>query len=84
MWQGLNAPGLPWLDLCDERIEIRNPPEVPLRGPFVGHEAARQWEAEIWEVFKDLRHHLQEVIDVGDDEKVVSVQRTRGKCDTPS
>jgi hypothetical protein len=78
MWQGLNEPGLPWLDLCDERIEIRNPREFPVRGPFVGHERARQWEAEIWEVFRDLRHDLQEVID-GDGEKVVSVHRTRGK-----
>jgi hypothetical protein len=38
-WAGFNEDGMPPLALCDEEIEIRNPPDFPVRGPFYGHGA---------------------------------------------
>jgi ketosteroid isomerase-like protein len=79
-WTALNEdpPELPF-DLIDERVEIRNPPEFPLQGPFHGHEGARVWARESWEVFAGLHHKLEEVIDAGDGATVVSVQRVQGR-----
>src|SRR5688572_24858664 len=65
LWAGLKQdPGEPWppasrdeldrrlrLDLCDERIEIRNPAEFPAADEYHGHQGVRQWAAEVWEVF---------------------------------
>jgi ketosteroid isomerase-like protein len=67
------------LEALDEEAEISNPPEFPLQGPFRGHEGARLWLRESWEVFTGLHHELEEVIDVGDGETVVSVQRVQGR-----
>jgi ketosteroid isomerase-like protein len=33
----------------------------------------------VWEIFTDLNFEVEEVIDVGDGETVISVQRTRGR-----
>jgi ketosteroid isomerase-like protein len=63
------------LALCDERMEIRNPPEFPVTGPFRGHDGVRKWTSEIWEVFTDLRFEVEEIIEA-DGETLVSVQRT--------
>jgi ketosteroid isomerase-like protein len=79
MWAGLNEGGMSWLELCDEGYEIRNPPDFPVRGPYRGHEGARQWFTEIWEVFSELRHEVEEIVDAGDGQTVVSVQRTLGR-----
>ena len=35
-WRGFNEDGMPPLALCDEAIEIRNPPDFPVPGPFWG------------------------------------------------
>jgi ketosteroid isomerase-like protein len=77
-WAGFNADGVPPLALCDEGIEISNPPRFPVRGPYIGHDGVRQWATEVWDVFDDLRMEVEEVIDAEDDETVVSVQRIRG------
>ena len=66
------------LDLCDERIELRNPAEFPVAGEFHGHEGVRRWAAQVWEVFSEVHHDVEEIIEVEDGETVVSVQRTRG------
>jgi hypothetical protein len=42
-WDGFNDDGMPPLSLCDEQIEIRNPPDFPVRGLFQGHEGVRCW-----------------------------------------
>lgn len=67
------------LELCDERMEIRNPPEFPVTGPFRGHDGVRQWATEIWEVFTDLHFEVEEIFEAGDGETIVSVQRTVGR-----
>lgn len=67
------------LELCDERMEIRNPPEFPVTGPYRGHDGVRKWSTENWEVFTDLRFPVEEIIEAADGETLVSVQRTVGR-----
>ena len=78
-WAGFNEDGIPPFALCDEEIEIRNPPRFPVVGPFVGHEGVRQWAREVWDPFSDLRMEIEEAVDVGDGERVVCVQRVKGR-----
>lgn len=93
LWAAIETePGVPWppsgrdeldrrlrLDLCDERIEIRNPAEFPVAHEYHGHEGVRQWAIEVWEVFSELHHEIEEIIEAEDGETLVSVQRTRGR-----
>ena len=80
LWAALDEdPQRLLLEVFDEDVEIRNPPEFPLQGPFRGHEGTRLWFRETWEVFTGLHHELEEVIDVGDGATVISVQRTQGR-----
>jgi ketosteroid isomerase-like protein len=67
------------LDLLDEEIEVRNPPGFPVAEEYDGHDGARRWAAEVWEVFSEFHHDVEEVIEVGDGETVVSVQRLKGR-----
>jgi ketosteroid isomerase-like protein len=72
-----DPPDVP-LQFFDEEVELKNPPEFPLRGPFHGHDGVRRWATEIWEVITDLHHEIEEIIEAPDGETVVSVQRTLG------
>ena len=58
--------------------QIRNPAEFPAANEYHGHDGVRQWAAEVWEVFSEVRHELEEIIEADDGETVVSVQRTQG------
>jgi ketosteroid isomerase-like protein len=79
-WAGLeqDPPNL-WLEFFDEEVELRNPPEFPLQGPFHGHDGVRKWAAEVWEVVTGLHHEIEEIIEGPDGETIVSVQRTQGR-----
>jgi ketosteroid isomerase-like protein len=79
-WAALNEdpPRLP-LEFVDESTEIRNPPEFPLKGPFRGREGARVWMQEVWEILTGLHFEVEDVIDAGDGETVISVQRVQGE-----
>ena len=93
LWAGLERDeGMPWpppgrsehdrqlrLDLCDEQIEIRNPATFPVADEYHGHDGVRQWATEVWEVFSELHHELEELIEIGDGGTVISVQRTQGR-----
>jgi ketosteroid isomerase-like protein len=93
LWAALDRDrGTPWppasreeldrrlrLDLIDERIEIRNPAGFPVADEYHGHDGVRQWASEVWEVFSELHHEVEEIIEAGDGETVVSVQRTQGR-----
>jgi ketosteroid isomerase-like protein len=70
-WDGLNKTGLPPLSLCDERIEIRNPHDFPVRGSFRGHQGVRDWCEEVWGAFDDVSVEVDEVIAVPDDGETV-------------
>ena len=79
-WAALNEdPPRLLLEVLDDEAEITNPSEFPLQGPFRGHEGARIWFRESWEVFTGLHHELEEVIDVGEGATVISVQRIQGR-----
>ena len=78
-WEALNKHGTPPLELCDERIEIRNPASFPNRGPYRGHDGVREWTIDTWEVIEEPHHEVEEILDVGDGKTVVSVQRTTGR-----
>jgi ketosteroid isomerase-like protein len=77
-WAAFNQNGTPPLELCDERIEIRNPASFPNRGPYRGHAGVHAWMADTFEVIDEPHIEVDEIVDVGDGETVVSVQRTLG------
>ncbi len=78
-WGGFNATGMPPLSLCDERIEIRNPPDFPVRGSFHGHQGVREWRQQVFEVIDEATVETEEIIDLPDDsETVVMLLRARG------
>ena len=78
-WDGFNATGMPPLSLCDERIEIRNPPDFPVRGSFHGHEGVREWRDQTFEVIDNAVVDAEEIIDVADDgQTVLMLLRSRG------
>jgi hypothetical protein len=52
-WEGFNADGMPPLALCDEEIEIRNPPDFPVSGRFQGYDGVRRWRRAV-EYFEHL------------------------------
>jgi ketosteroid isomerase-like protein len=39
----------------------------------------RQWATEIWEVFSELHNEVEELIEAGDGDTIVSVQKTHGR-----
>ena len=77
-WAGFNEDGMPSLDLCDEQIEISNPPEFPVRGSFFGHEGVRRWRDQAFDIFDDLNVETEKLIDAGDGETVVMFLRLQG------
>src|SRR5688572_25543859 len=78
-WAGFNEEGMPPLSLCDERIEIRNPPDFPVRGMYQGHDGVRRWRDQVFEIVEDARVEPEEVVDVHDDgETVLMLLRATG------
>jgi ketosteroid isomerase-like protein len=78
-WAGFNEDGMPPLSLCDERIEIRNPPDFPIRGAFEGHDGVRRWREQVFEVAENARVEPEEIVDVhGDGETVLMMLRATG------
>ena len=68
-WDGFNKTGMPPLSLCDERIEIRNPPDFPVRGAFHGHQGVRDWRDQVFEAFDNPSVEAEEIIDVTADQQ---------------
>ena len=78
-WDGFNNTGMPPLSLCDERTEIRNPADFPVRGSFHSHQGVRDWRDQVFEAFDNVSVEAEEIIDVTDDgETVVMLLRARG------
>ena len=78
-WRGFNDDGLPPLSLCDEAIEIRMPPDFPVRGLFRGHEGVRRWREQVFDVAENARVEPEEIVDVrGDGETVLMLLRASG------
>jgi ketosteroid isomerase-like protein len=70
-WAEFNEDGMPPLALCDEQIEIRNPADFPVRGPFQGHDGVRRWREQVFEIAEDARVEPEEIVDVHDDGEIV-------------
>ncbi len=78
-WEGFNEDGMPPLELCDEEIEIRNPSDFPVRGPFSGHDGVRAWRDQVFEVLENARVEPDEIMDVpGDGTAVLMLLRATG------
>jgi ketosteroid isomerase-like protein len=77
-WAGFNEDGMPPLALCDEEIEIRNPPDFPVRGLFQGHEGVRQWRDDVFEIVDGAHIEVEKLFDGGDGETVVMFLRFQG------
>ena len=52
-WKGFNEDGMPPFSLCDDAIEISNPPDFPVRGTFQGHDGVRQSRDQVFEIVDD-------------------------------
>jgi ketosteroid isomerase-like protein len=77
-WASFNEHGVPSLDLCDEQIEISNPPDFPVSGSYHGHEGVRQWRADVFEIVDDANVEVEKLFDAGDGETVVMFLRFQG------
>ena len=78
-WEGFNEDSMPPLALCDEEIEIRNPPDFPVRGVFQGHDGVRRWRDQVFDIFDDARVETDDILDVpGDGETVLMLLRATG------
>ena len=78
LWAGLERGDVP-LDLCDQQIELRTAAEIPVADESRGHDGVRKWATDVWEVFSEFHNEVEEVIEVGDGETVVTLVRTTGR-----
>ena len=78
LWAGLERGDVP-LDLCDQQIELRTAAEIPVADEYRGHDGVRKWATDVWEVFSEFHNEVEEVIEVGDGETVVTLVRTTGR-----
>jgi ketosteroid isomerase-like protein len=78
-WEEFNSNGLPSLELCDERVEIRIPPEFPFTGEYLGHDGVRKWAKEVFDVFSAHRVEVGEIVEAEDSETVVMALRAIGR-----
>jgi hypothetical protein len=72
---------MPPLALCDEEIEIRNPPDFPVRGLYQGHDGVRRWRDQVFDIFDNARVEPEEIVDVrGDGETVLRARFARASA----
>ena len=78
-WEGFNEEGMPPLALCDEEVEIRNPPEFPVPGLYQGHDGVRRWRDQVFEIVESARVEPEDIVDVhGDGTTVLMLLRAKG------
>jgi ketosteroid isomerase-like protein len=78
-WEGFNEDGMPPLALCDKEIEIRNPPDFPVRGLYQGHDGVRRWRDQVFDIFDNPRVEPEHIVDVhGDGKTVLMLLRATG------
>jgi ketosteroid isomerase-like protein len=78
LWAGLER-GDVRVDLCDDQIELKTVAEIPVGDEYRGHDGVRKWASDVWEVFSDFHNEVEETIECGDGETLVTVVRTRGR-----
>ena len=80
-WEGFNEDGMAPLALCDEEIEIRNPPDLAGHGLYEGHDGVRRWCDEIFDIVESARVEQERIVDVHDDgETVLMLLRVTGSA----
>jgi hypothetical protein len=81
-WFERLAAGNPAPEFCDPGIEIRNWAHMPTPGPYHGHEGLHEWWTDVNDADVLTGIQLFELVDVlaVDDERVVTIQRARGKA----
>ena len=78
-WEGFNEDGMPPLALCDEAIQIRNPPDLPISGLFEGHDGVRRWCDQTFEIIDTAQVMPEDIVDVhGDGTTVLMLLRITG------
>ena len=80
-YERLNA-GDPGAELCSEDVEIKNWAESPVPGPYHGPDGLHRWFRDVndSDIGTDIQMFcLEELIEV-DEERVVTVQRARGRA----
>ncbi|HEX6116634.1 MAG TPA: nuclear transport factor 2 family protein [Solirubrobacterales bacterium] len=78
-WEVFNEDGMPPLALCDEEVEIRNPPDFPVRGLYEGHDGVRRWRDQVFDIFDGPRVEPEDIVDVhGDGTTVLMLLRATG------
>jgi ketosteroid isomerase-like protein len=78
-WKGSNENGLPPLELCDEEIQIRNPPDLPGQALYEGHAGVRRWCDEVFDILDGPRVVPEEIVDVdGDGRTMLMLLRVTG------
>ena len=75
----VNETGEPPLDLLHPEVEIHMFRGSPISGPYRGHDGARQWRRDTFDVIDDWRLELDEVITGDDPEVMVALQRFVGR-----
>ena len=76
---GIQRGRHPPLALCDEEIQIRNPPDFPVRGLFQGYDGVRRWRDQVFDIFTNPRVEPEDIVDVhGDGTTVVMLLRSTG------
>ena len=68
-----------FLSLCAQDIEFHDLPDLPGSGVFIGHEAIRDWRAQLYDAFPDAHFEAEDVIDAGDCVVVVTHGSAHGK-----
>jgi len=74
----LNETGEPPLDLFHPDLEIHMFQGSPIRGPYRGHQGLQRWREDTFDVIKDWRLELDEVVTGDDPNVLVAGQRFVG------
>ena len=79
-WESFHEDGMPSLVLCDEAIEIHNPPDFPVRGSYHGHAGVRQWRDDVFDIIDDAKVAIDRLEALDDGETVLMFLRFQGRA----
>jgi ketosteroid isomerase-like protein len=75
----LNETGEPSLELFHPDVEVHMFRGSPIAGPYRGHDGLRRWRQDTFDVIRDWRLELDEVITGEDPDVIVAMQRFAGR-----
>jgi ketosteroid isomerase-like protein len=77
----LNETGEPPVELFHPDLEIHMFRGSPIRGPYRGYDGLRRWRRDTFDVIKDWRLELDELITGDDPDVMVVIQRFIGRME---